>query len=152
MGLIGQLVRLANTLAEEDTPRTRSGRLGSTGGRINYTVSFDSIDSGWSRSRREDRNESRGENRNRQGRTRHRQRYLTDVRKEEDELVVTVDLPDVLEDDLSVKFDDETGIVEVKDEERRIKRLNLDWDDAEMAAARFNNHVLELRFGEIPDG
>ncbi|WP_458188364.1 Hsp20/alpha crystallin family protein [Haladaptatus sp. NG-WS-4] len=139
MGLIGQIVRLANTLAEADTPRTRSGRIDGDGGRINYTVTFDSIGPGRTHSRQENRD-------------RRRKQYLTDVREVDGELILTIDLPDVSEDDLSVRFDDETGTVEIRDVQRYIKRLSLPGEKTEITSASFNNHVLELRFGETPDG
>ncbi|WP_227380745.1 gas vesicle protein GvpH [Haladaptatus halobius] len=138
MGLFERLVRLANALAEEDGSRTRSGELGDAGGRINYAVTFDSISTDSPQSQRRS--------------SASRQEYLTDVREEGDELVVTVDVPDVSEDDLSVRFDDQMGTVEIRDAEQPVKRLDLDRSDMHVTAAAYNNGVLELRFGGSEDG
>jgi HSP20 family molecular chaperone IbpA len=138
MGLFERLVRLANALAEEDGTRIRSGELGDGGGRIDYAVTVDSI--------------STDSPENRRMTSLSRQEYLTDVREEGDELLVTVDVPDVSEDDLSVRFDDETGTIEIRDAERTVKRLDLPRTDVQVTAASYNNHVLELRFGGMEDG
>jgi HSP20 family molecular chaperone IbpA len=140
MRLIERLVRLATELSDDDTRRTYAGDRETPRGRINYGISVGSIDSGRPR-------EQRSQSRQR------RQRYLTDTRKEDGELVVTIDLPGVLKDDLGVTFDAETRMVEIRDGERRIKRLGLEWEDANVTNASYNNHVLELRIGrELPDG
>ncbi|WP_227373855.1 gas vesicle protein GvpH [Haladaptatus halobius] len=138
MGLFERLVRLANALAEEDGARTRSGEIGDAKGRIDYAVTVDSISTDSPRDRRRS--------------SASRQEYLTDVREEGDELLVTVDVPDVSEDDLSVRFDDQTGTVEIRDAERTVKRLDLRRTDVQVTAASYNNRVLELRFGGMEDG
>ncbi len=44
-------------------------------------------------------------------------------------------------------------MVEIRDGERPIKRLGLEWEDATVMDASYNNHVLELRIGrELSDG
>ncbi|WP_227354239.1 Hsp20/alpha crystallin family protein [Haladaptatus salinisoli] len=137
MGLLERLVRLANALAEEDGTRMRSGELGDKG-RIDYAVTVDSIRTD-SAQRQQPSSASRRE-------------YLTDIREEDDELLVTVDVPDVSEDDLSVKFDDETGTVEIRDARRTVKRIDLPRTDVRVVAASYNNRVLELRFGGMENG
>lgn len=129
MGLINQLVRLANALSEEDTSRTHTGEIGGSGGRINYAVTLDSI--GTERTRQRE----------------YRPKYLTNVRKAGDDLVVTVDVPGVSDDDLSVTFDAEASTIVIRDAGRPIKRLGLRWDDAMVREATYNNQVLELRIG-----
>ncbi|WP_049970411.1 gas vesicle protein GvpH [Haladaptatus cibarius] len=135
MGLINRLARLANALAEDSTTRTHTGEIGGTGGRISYAVSLGPAESERPRQRT------------------YRPKYLTDVRKEKDDLVVAIDLPGVSEDDLSVTFDDETNIVEIREEERPIKRLGLRWEDVVIEKATYNNQILELRIGgDTQDG
>ncbi|WP_266077542.1 gas vesicle protein GvpH [Haladaptatus caseinilyticus] len=129
MGLIDQLVRLANALSEEDTSRTHTGEINGVSGRINYAVTLDSVGTGHTQQRE------------------HRPRYLTDVRKAGDELVVTVDLPGVSDDDLSVTFDEETSTIVIRDAGHTIKRLGLRWSDAVVREATYNNQILELRIG-----
>ncbi|MFH5798809.1 gas vesicle protein GvpH [Haladaptatus sp. CMAA 1911] len=139
MGLIERLVRLANELSDDDAKRTYAGDHETPRSRINYGVSVGPIDSGRSK-------EQRSQSRQR------RQEYLTNTRTEEDELVVTVDLLGVSKEDIGVTFDAETGTVEIRDGERPIKRLGLEWEDATVTNASYNNHVLELRIErELPD-
>ncbi|WP_435154185.1 gas vesicle protein GvpH [Haladaptatus sp. DFWS20] len=129
MRLIDQLVRLANALSEEDTSRTHTGEISGVSGRINYAVTLDSV--GTERTQQRE----------------HRPKYLTDVRKAGDELVVTVDVTGVSDNDLSVTFDAETSTIIIRDAGRPIKRLGLRWDDAVVREATYNNQVLELRIG-----
>jgi len=139
MGLIERLVRLANELSDDDANRTYAGGRETPRSRINYGVSVGPIDSGRPR-------EQRSQSRQR------RQEYLTNTRTEEDELVVTVDLLGVSKEDIGVTFDAETGMIEIRDGERPIKRLGLEWEDATVTDASYNNHVLELRIErELPD-
>ncbi|MCO8243944.1 MULTISPECIES: gas vesicle protein GvpH [unclassified Haladaptatus] len=140
MGIIERLVRLANELSD-DEKRTYAGEHGSSGGRINYGISLDSVASGHPRKQRS------------QPRTQPRQRYLTNTREEDGELVVTMDVPGVPKDDLGVTFDGETNVIEIRDDERPIKRFGIEWDDAAIRNASYNNYILELRIGrELPDG
>ncbi|GKZ12203.1 gas vesicle protein GvpH [Haladaptatus sp. T7] len=140
MGLIERLVRLANELSDDDTTRAHTGGRDTPRGRINYGISIGSIESG---APRKQRSQSR----------RQQQRYLTNTREEDGELVVTIDLPGVSKDDLGVTFDAETGTVEVREGERPIKRLALDWEAARVTNASYNNYILELRIGRgVPDG
>ncbi len=129
MGLINRLVRLANALSEAETARTRTGEIGGSGGRIDYTMAFDTVGSEQTRQQT------------------HRPKYLTNVRKSDDGLIVAVDLPDVSEDNLSVTYDTATNTVVVRDANRPVKRLGLEWDNAVIKEATYNNHVLELRIG-----
>lgn len=133
-GLLGRLARLASALANEHDS-TRSGTLEASGGRIDYGVTLDSISSG------------RPPRRRQRERGRHRQKYLTDVRRDGDDIVVAVDLPDVAPDDLSVSYEPTTGTVEIRDAGEPVKRLGLGSDDTRVESASFNNRVLELRLG-----
>ncbi len=140
MGLIERLVRLANELSDDDGPRTHAGERGGSRGRINYGISVDSVTSGRPQKQRTQPQQSQ-------------QRYLTNAREVDDELVVTIDVPGVPKDDLGVTFDSETNVIEIRDDERPIKRLGLEWDGAEVRDASYNNYILELRIGqELPDG
>lgn len=140
MGLIERLVRLANELSDDDAGRTYAGERETPRSRINYGISVGPIDSGRPKKQRS------------QSRQR-RQEYLTNTRTEDGELVVTIDLLGVSKEDVEVTFDAETGMVEIRDGERPIKRLGLEWKDATITNASYNNHVLELRIGrELPDG
>lgn len=142
MGFIERLVRLANELSDEDEPVSRTGGRTSSRGRISYGISFGSIESGRPRKQRSQPQQDR-----------RRRKYLTNTREEDGDLVVTIDVSGIPKDDLGVTFDSETGIVEIRRDEQPIKRLGLEWDDAEVADASYNNQILELRIArELPDG
>ncbi len=135
MGFIERLVRLANELSDDDETQTYTGERSGTGGRINYGISLDSVASGRPQQQRS------------QPQPRPRQRYLMNARKEDGELIVTIDVPDVPKDDLGVTFNADTNVIEILDGERPIKRLGLEWDDAVVRDASYNNYILELRIG-----
>ena len=140
MGFIERLVRLANELSDDDETRTYTGEHGGSRGRINYGISLDSVTSGRPRKQRSQPQQQR-------------HRYLTNAREEDGDLVVTIDVSGVSRDDLGITYDSETNVIEILDDEQPIKRLGLDWDEATIKDASYNNHILELRIGqEIPDG
>lgn len=148
-GILRGLARLASRLADDDTLRTRAE--GDPGTRISYGVSIDSIRKNPSRPRRGEVSEqSRSGQDGRERRTRPRpQRYLTDTRQEDGDAVVTVDLPDVAADDLSLARVPATNEIVIRDGDDPVKRFELDWG-GEVTDASFTNGVLQFRIEGVP--
>jgi HSP20 family molecular chaperone IbpA len=72
------------------------------------------------------------------------ERYLIDSRLTDDEFVVTADIPDANQDEISVGIDRGTNELVINVSNTVIGRVDLPWTAAETKRAWFNNGVLEV--------
>lgn len=74
-------------------------------------------------------------------------RYRVTTRREDDEFVVTADLPGVDADELTVGFDDDRETLVVGVDGRAVERVGLPWPDPTSERSALRNGVLEVRLG-----
>lgn len=77
--------------------------------------------------------------------------YLVESRREDDELVVTADLPGVDADELVLGLDGDADELVLGVGDRSVERVPLPWERVEMTDATFNNGVLVARLREETD-
>lgn len=71
--------------------------------------------------------------------------YLIDTRFDDDEFIVTADIPGVNKDELSVGINPETNNLVISKEGTVIESVDLPWESPEATCVWFNNGVLEVR-------
>ena len=76
--------------------------------------------------------------------------YLVDTRHEDEEFVVTADIPGASKDDLSVGIDPRTSELVISLSGTVLERVDPPWRSVEATKVWFNNGVLEVRLR--PDG
>ena len=105
-------------------------------------VAWETVDEG-----RVDR-ESRGENRRKRTKRVRKTRSdacLIDTHFEDEEFVVTADVPGSSKDDLSVGIDPRTNTLVISKDGTVLERVDLPWESPETTNVWFNNGVLEVR-------
>ena len=77
--------------------------------------------------------------------------HLVDSRREDDEMSVVADLPDVDGDDVELWLDESDRLLEIRGADGVIERVSLPWP-AEIRTTRLNNGVLDVRLGRLRYG
>ncbi|MFP8955627.1 Hsp20/alpha crystallin family protein [Natrialbaceae archaeon A-CW3] len=77
--------------------------------------------------------------------------YLIDTRFDDDEFLVTADIPGASKDDLSVGINPTTNQLVISKEGTVIDRVDLPWESSETTVVWFNNGVLEVRLRSSED-
>lgn len=73
------------------------------------------------------------------------EKYFLNTRFEDDEFVVTADIPGATKDDLAIGVDRNTNKLVIKKNETILGRVTLPWDSVEPTRVWFNNGILEVR-------
>jgi len=72
-------------------------------------------------------------------------KHLLDTRFEDDEFVITAEIPSARKDGLVVGIDRNTNKLVIKKNETALERIPIPWDSVRVTRVWFHNGVLEVR-------